>query len=70
MKSNDIPIWEVLQKKIVWNQLNFVHNKKVLDFGSGEGITASHFAINNEVVAVEPDDSSILKRVTENKYTF
>lgn len=28
--------------------------KKILDFGSGEGITADHFALNNNVIAIEP----------------
>jgi len=35
--------WELLQKKMIWNQLSFIHNKRVLDFGSGYGISANHF---------------------------
>ncbi len=44
MGNTNIPVWELLQKQITWNQLSFIHNKKVLDFGSGRGITASYFA--------------------------
>lgn len=40
----DLPAWERLFKKIVWKQLGDMEGKKILDFGSGEGITANHFA--------------------------
>lgn len=46
--------WERLLKKIIWTQLGDIKNKYILDFGSGEGITANHFAKDNQVVAVEP----------------
>ena len=69
MNISDIPVWELLQKKITWNQLNFIHNKKVLDFGSGKGITASYFAKDNEVIAIEPNDEMISERITDNDYT-
>ncbi len=51
--------WELLQKRMTWSQLSFVKNKKILDFGSGNGVTAAYFAKNNEVIAVEPDESMI-----------
>jgi len=50
----DIPAWDRLLKRIVWEQLGDVKNRKILDFGSGEGITACHFAKDNAVTAVEP----------------
>ena len=50
----NLPAWERLFKRIVWNQLGDVENKNILDFGSGEGITSDHFAEFNRVVAVEP----------------
>jgi len=37
MDSANIPVWELLQKQITWSQLSFIHNKRVLDFGSGRG---------------------------------
>ncbi|WP_341534921.1 class I SAM-dependent methyltransferase [Clostridium pascui] len=46
-----------------------MHNKRVLDFGSGNGITADHFAIDNEVIAIEPDEKTLQDRFTENEYT-
>ena len=69
MDSTSIPVWELLQKQITWNQLSFIHNKKILDFGSGMGITASHFARDNEVVAIEPDNKMLSERITDNDYT-
>lgn len=69
MNTNNIPVWELLQKQITWNQLNFIHNKKVLDFGSGRGITASYFASDNEVLAIEPDSKILSERITDNEYT-
>ena len=68
MKSKKIAPWELLQKKMTWEQLKQIHGKKVLDFGSGNGVTASHFAIDNEVVAVEPDENMLQNRCTENNY--
>lgn len=69
MDSTNIPVWELLQKQMIWNQLSFIHNKKILDFGSGRGITASYFASDNEVVAIEPDDKMLSERIVDNDYT-
>lgn len=46
-------------KQIVWAQLGEIRDKRILDFGSGLGITADHFAKDNEVIAVEPSAQSI-----------
>lgn len=67
IKDNITP-WELLQKKMTWEQLKFIHNKRVLDFGSGNGITADHFAIDNEVIAIEPDEKMLQNRFMENDY--
>lgn len=70
MFNNDVMApWELLQKQMIWQQLSFVHNLKVLDFGSGAGITANYFAADNEVLAVEPDEEMISGRVDDNRYT-
>lgn len=69
MNNSDIPVWELLQKQMTWSQLSFIKNKRVLDFGSGRGITASHFASNNEVIAIEPDSKMLLDRIADNEYT-
>lgn len=60
--------WDLLQKKMIWDQLSFVCNKRVLDFGSGKGITANHFASNNDVIAIEPSDKMLNNRIEDNKY--
>ncbi|MBQ4068773.1 MAG: class I SAM-dependent methyltransferase [Lachnospiraceae bacterium] len=60
--------WELLLKKLVWKQLDFINGKRVLDFGSGHGVTANHFAKNNQVVAVEPSEEMLLTTDMENDY--
>ena len=68
MDNWNIPVWELLQKQMIWKQLSFIHNKKILDFGSGRGITASYFARDNEVVAIEPDETILSERIVSNEY--
>ena len=63
-----ITSWELLQKKMTWKQLKYMHNKRILDFGSGNGMTADHFAIDNVVIAIEPDEKMLRGRFTENEY--
>lgn len=60
--------WELLAKKMIWKQLDFVHEMAVLDFGSGNGVTADHFACDNTVTAVEPSLELLRERSTENEY--
>ncbi|BCJ94327.1 S-adenosylmethionine-dependent methyltransferase [Anaerocolumna cellulosilytica] len=69
MTYDNIVPWELLQKKQTWEQLSFVQNKKILDFGSGNGMSANHFAVNNEVTAIEPDHNAVNHRFTNTKYT-
>jgi len=68
MNIKDIYPWELLQKKMTWEQLKFIHNKRVLDFGSGNGMTADHFAIDNEVIAIEPNEKMLQNRFSQNDY--
>jgi len=60
--------WEIMLKKMVWAQLGNIENKKILDFGSGIGVTANHFANNNEVIAIEPSEESVKERWADNEY--
>ena len=53
---NTLPPWEQLFKRVLWAQLGELRGKRILDFGSGIGVTASRYAAGNEVVAVEPPD--------------
>ena len=64
----ELPAWERLLKKIVWAQLGDIRGKNILDFGSGEGITANHFAVNNNVVAIEPSEEMLVNRWADFEY--
>lgn len=64
----DLPPWERLLKKILWAQLGDIRGKYILDFGSGEGITANHYAKTNEVVAVEPSEEMLASRWRDYDY--
>ena len=65
---SELPAWERLLKKIVWVQLGDIQEKYILDFGSGEGVTANHFAKNNNVVAIEPSEEMLISRWTDYEY--
>ena len=65
----DLPAWERIFKKIVWKQLGDISGKYILDFGSGEGITADHFAKANKVTAIEPWDEMLKDAWKDNEYT-
>lgn len=64
----ELPPWDRLLKRIVWEQLGQIEGKRILDFGSGEGITANHFAKRNLVVAVEPSEKMLSNRWEDYKY--
>lgn len=51
--------WGKLFYLCAWKQIPELKGKKVLDFGSGFGITAEHFSKYNEVTAVEPSKDMI-----------
>ncbi len=65
----DLPAWERLFKEIVWKQLGDMEGKKILDFGSGEGITANHFAEKNDVTAIEPSKEMLSNAWKDYEYT-
>lgn len=65
----DLQPWECLMKRIVWKQLGDIRGKKILDFGSGIGVTANYLAEYNEVIAIEPDEESVKNRWADNQYT-
>lgn len=60
--------WDGMLKRIVWEQLGEIEGKRILDFGSGEGITANHFANKNTVVAVEPSEEMLRSRWADYAY--
>ena len=65
----DLQPWECLMKRIVWKQLGDIRDQKILDFGSGIGVTANYLAENNDVTAIEPDEDSVKERWADNQYT-
>ena len=60
---------EYRRQGIVWKQLGDIRDKKILDFGSGIGVTANYLAEHNDVTAIEPDEDSIKERWADNQYT-
>ena len=64
----NLPPWECLMKRMVWQQLGDIRGQKILDFGSGIGVTANYLAANNEVIAIEPDEESVATRWMDNEY--
>ncbi len=59
--------WGRLFYRLVWHNLEF-EKKKILDFGSGFGVTANHLAKSNDVTAVEPNEEMLEHRICENAY--
>lgn len=59
--------WGRLFYRLVWHNLEFEH-KKILDFGSGFGVTANHLAKCNDVTAIEPSGEMIEHRICDNHY--
>ena len=57
-----------LYYRMVWAQVGQLEGQKILDFGSGFGWNANHFAAQNEVVAVEPNLEMVENRQQENTY--
>lgn len=64
MKVDELGVWEQLQKKLTWEQLGQFSGKEILEFGCGNGVMGAHYAKENTVVGIEPDEQ-ILR---ENPY--
>lgn len=59
--------WGKLFYKLTWHNIE-CEGKTILDFGSGFGCTADHFAEKNQVVAVEPNEEILKHRFKNNDY--
>ena len=68
MTYDQLPPWEAMQKRLTWQQLGVWEGKRVLDFGSGYGITAAHYAADNEVTAIEPSEEILAQRCLAPAY--
>jgi S-adenosylmethionine-dependent methyltransferase len=60
--------WGKLFYRLLWHNIE-CEGKKVLDFGSGFGITADYFAKNNYVTAIEPNEELLKHRFNNNEYS-
>lgn len=58
--------WGKLFYEVLFQQLRIGPSARVLDFGSGFGITAAHYGQDNELVAIEPNLDMINKRISGN----
>ena len=59
--------WGKLFYKLVWHNID-CEGKKILDFGSGFGVTADYFARNNDVTAIEPNEEILKYKFCKNDY--
>lgn len=60
--------WSKVFYELVWSNISF-SNKKILDFGSGFGLTSNYLAQHNDVLAVEPNEAMLEYRYKEHSYT-
>lgn len=67
-KRNIEAPWGLLFYRIIWDQLGQLKNKKILDYGSGFGVTANELAAQNDVTAIEPNKDMIKLRYKQNTY--
>lgn len=59
--------WGRLFYRLVWHNLEF-KDRKILDFGSGFGVTSNHLAKFNDITAVEPNREMLEHRICNNRY--
>ena len=60
--------WGQIYYDILFEQLQDIKGKRVLDFGSGFGLVANHLAQDNQVLAVEPNEELVALRAQDHPY--
>ena len=60
--------WGQIYYDILFEQLQDIKGKRVLDFGSGFGLVANHLAKENQVLAVEPNQEMVALRFQNHPY--
>ena len=63
--------WGKMFYDLLFMQLNLPQTPKlkILDFGSGLGVTANHYAAWHDITAIDPNKEMIESSFTENTYT-
>ena len=61
--------WGRMFYEMVFRQLGDIRGKRILDFGSGFGVTADFLAKHNDVAAIEPNELMIERRYKSSDYT-
>ncbi len=51
----DVPIWDRMLKEFLFEEFYEIKDKKILDFGCGEGYLAGFLSQSNQVVAMDPN---------------
>lgn len=64
--------WGRMFYDMIYNQMDLPNDKQfnILDFGAGFCVTANHYAKNHNVIAVEPSNDMLSKRLKENDFTL
>ena len=60
--------WGQIYYDILFEQLQDIKGKRVLDFGSGFGLVANYLAQDNQVLAVEPNQEMVALRAQDHPY--
>ncbi|MDT2732750.1 methyltransferase domain-containing protein [Streptococcus parauberis] len=58
-KKNLEQPWGRIQYEIIFAQLAHIKGKKILDFGSGFGLTSKFLSKENEVLSIEPNEDML-----------
>ncbi|MDE5597819.1 MAG: methyltransferase domain-containing protein [Lachnospiraceae bacterium] len=66
MQLHELGTWEQLQKKLTWMQLGEFTGRTILEFGCGNGVMGAHYAAENKVVAIEPNEQTLKDNPYEN----
>ncbi|WP_303974547.1 bifunctional 2-polyprenyl-6-hydroxyphenol methylase/3-demethylubiquinol 3-O-methyltransferase UbiG [Streptococcus merionis] len=67
-KDNIHAPWGQIFYTILFAHLMDIKDKRVLDFGSGFGLTADFLSANNEVLAIEPNVDMVAGRFGKDNY--
>lgn len=69
MGRKELSVWDLLAKKLIFEQIGPLGGLDILDFGSGDGAEANHFARDNRVIAIEPSEEFLKDRFADFPYT-